>query len=288
MKDFSCEIDREHRLVMFRVTKTKITAVPLNRHDDLVHAFTTRHVSADDLKRTLLKPAGLRPIFLRQVHSDAVRAVDDVPAAACSGDALITRQPGLALVIKTADCVPVLLFDPVSRSIAAVHAGWRGTLRRIAQKTAGALRAHYGADPARMVAVLGPAIGPCCYEVGEEVIEHYRSQFPWAGQVLVRHQPENPADILLPRQLMLERKAFMRTLATTKAHLDLPGANRRQLLEAGLNAKNIIAGAPCTACRTDLLYSYRREGPRAGRLYAVIGLRPEKRRSRRRAPTARV
>ncbi len=253
----------------FQITETLLAARPWRRLPGLVHGFSTRHVSRDDFFAHMGVGETLRPVLLRQVHSDRVHAVDwgkRAPAEALRGDALITATPGLALVIKTADCLPILLFDPKTRALGAVHAGWRGTVRRIAEKTVGAMRAQYGAEPSRLLAVIGPGIQACCYQVGEEVLEAYRAQFAYAEELFRGLEPENPAAIRLPRQVMVERRA--------RAHLDLERANRRQLLDAGLKPENIVTGAPCTACRTDLLYSYRREGPAAGRLHALVGMKP--------------
>lgn len=195
-------------------------------------------------------------------------------AADLRGDALVTSTPGLALTVATADCLPVLLADPKRRIVAAVHAGWRGTLRRIVEKTVGVMRQRFAVDPAHLVAAFGPSIQVCCFEVGEEVVQEFRSQFPYAEKLFQLESGENPADVYLPRQLGVERQAFMRNLETGKAHLDLTEANHRQLLDAGVKSRNIHRAAPCTACNLDLLCSYRREGPKSGRLISAIGLRP--------------
>lgn len=186
----------------------------------------------------------------------------------------MTSTPGLALTVVTADCLPVLLADPRRRVVAAVHAGWRGTLRRIVEKTVGVMRQRFGVDPAHVIAAFGPSIQVCCYEVGEEVMEEFRSQFTYAGDLFDLVSGENPADVYLPRQLGVERKAFMRNLETGKAHLNLVEANYRQLLDARVKPRHIHRAAPCTACNLDLLCSYRREGPKSGRLISAIGVLP--------------
>ena len=99
------------------------------------------------------------------------------PGEPCKGDASITNRPGLLLAIQTADCVPILLVDPKKRAIAAIHAGWRGTLARIAAKTIGKMQMHFGTNPRDLLAAIGPSIGPCCYEVGTEVATQFLSQF---------------------------------------------------------------------------------------------------------------
>ena len=238
------------------------TASMLSRQKWLRHAFGTRRADGD-----LRLPAA----SLRQLHSDIVQVVEE-PAVRLPGDALVTSTPRLALTVKTADCLPVFLADPEHRVVAAVHAGWRGTRKRIVEKTVGVMRSHFGADPAGVLAALGPGIHACCYQVGAEVIEQYRSQFPYAEALFRNVEEENPADILVPRQTMVEHKAFMRPLETARGYLDLEEANYRQLLEAGVSPRRIARGAPCTACRTDLFYSYRREGARAGRLLSQIAV----------------
>ncbi|HWQ02916.1 MAG TPA: polyphenol oxidase family protein, partial [Candidatus Nitrosotenuis sp.] len=113
----------------------------------------------------------------RQIHSDLARLVRARPESACKGDALLTKTRGLLLEAITADCVPILLVDLKHRAVAAVHAGWRGTLRRIAEKTLGRMRAEFGTRPRDVRAALGPAIGRCCYEVGIEVVQKFHAQF---------------------------------------------------------------------------------------------------------------
>ena len=263
----------------FKITKTLLVARSWQRLPAVVHGFSTRHSSRRDFfARVASEEKELRPVELRQIHSATVRTIDVVPERlpvgdAPVGDAMVTATAGLALAVKTADCPPILLLDPVARAVGIVHAGWRGTVCRITEKTVGTMRAHYRADPTRMRAVIGPGIHACCYQVGEEVLEQFRSQFPYAEELFSGLDPDNPADTLLPRQIMRDRISIMRILNPATAYLDLEEANRRQLLAAGLRKKNIVTGAPCTACRTDLLYSYRREGTAAGRLYAMIALR---------------
>ncbi len=239
------------------------TAPLLSQQKWLRHAFGTRRADPD-----LRLPAAT----LRQLHSDIVQVVEEPRHGGLPGDALVTATPRLALTIKTADCLPVFLADPEHHVVAAIHAGWRGTLKRIVEKTVGVMRSHFGADPAGVLAAIGPGIHVCCYQVGEEVIGQYRSQFPYAEALFRNVEDENPADILVPRQTMVEQKAFMRPLETARGYLDLEEANYRQLVEAGVSPSRIARGAPCTACRTDLFHSYRKEGARAGRLLSQIAV----------------
>jgi YfiH family protein len=208
-------------------------------------------------------------ITLKQFHSDVIHVFDSNPTDPCRGDASITNRPGLLLAIQTADCVPILLVDPQKRAIAAIHAGWRGTLARIAAKTIGKMQMHFGTNPRELLAAIGPSIGPCCYEVGTEVATQFLSQFPdapgyfdefrtgdepnpiqWLNMMPPGHQPP-PKGVLL----------------------DLRKANRSQLLAAGLRPRNIHTIDLCTACRPDLLFSYRKQGPLSGRLMSVIAIR---------------
>ena len=125
----------------------------------------------------------MRLAGLRQMHSDVVHRAGPnwASAEAPQGDALITREKGVLLVMQTADCVPILLADTKNRAVAAIHSGWRGTLRRIAEKTLGRMRMEFGTRPEDVIAAVGPSIGRCCYEVGSDVAKEFAAQFPEAG-----------------------------------------------------------------------------------------------------------
>jgi len=181
------------------------------------------------------------------VHGDTIVLVDAENYRALKtvqADAIITNTPGTAIGVETADCVPVLLFDSQKPAVAAVHAGWRSTVKKIVQKTAKRMQDEFGSDPSRMIAAIGPAIGPECYEVDEPVMGPMREAFPFWKDV------------------SSER-------GRGKWGLDLVKANRRELVQAGLVEKNIHALGLCTSCRKDLFYSFRAEG-RAGRMLSVI------------------
>jgi polyphenol oxidase len=208
-------------------------------------------------------------ISLKQVHSDIMRLFDAVPAETCQGDGSATNRPGLLLAIQTADCVPILLVDPKKRAIAAVHAGWRGTLARIVVKAIGQMQMQFKTIPSDILAAIGPSIGGCCYEVGTEVATQFLSQFPeapeWFDEFRTGDEP-NPIQWLnmMPPGHQPPPKNVL---------LDLRKANRAQLLGAGLRAPNIFTTDLCTACRRDLLFSYRKEGALSGRFMSVIGIR---------------
>jgi YfiH family protein len=208
-------------------------------------------------------------IALKQIHSDVIHLFEGSPNDPCSGDASITNRPGLLLAIQTADCVPILLVDPQKRAIAAIHAGWRGTLVRIAAKTIGKMQMHFATNPRDLLAAIGPSIGPCCYEVGTEVATQFLSQFPDAPDYFDEFRTgdePNPIQWLnmMPPGHQPPPKGVL---------LDLRKANRSQLLIAGLRPQNIHTIDLCTACRPDLLFSYRKQGPASGRLMSVIALR---------------
>jgi len=192
-----------------------------------------------------------------------------------TGDALLTNQAGILLSVRTADCLPVLLVDPKRRAVAAVHAGWRGALARIVDKAVEEMRRAYGSEPESLLAVLGPSIRACCYEVGQEAKEAFQERFPRADKFF-REQSETPAWHPESRPLSFLNAQPSRPNPASKPsiHLDLVAVARDQLLAAGLVPHHVAAVNFCTACRADLFYSYRREGRGAGRMLAVIGIRP--------------
>ena len=281
-----------------------LEAIPLKKFNWLVHGFSTRPGGISDLekspsgrakkesvlnlgftdwdrresvaenRRRFAEALGAKSsslVALRQIHSDVVRIVGSAPSDACQGDALATRAPRLLLSVQTADCIPILLVDPRNRAVAAVHAGWRGTLARIAAKTIGRMQMEFGTRPADVLAALGPGIGRCCYEVGPEVVKEFAAQFPqardWfdgAFDALVSGEDPNP----LPWLTMMPPG---HEPPPPRCHLDLHAANSAILAAAGVAPKNIFAVNLCTSCRTDLFFSYRREA-QTGRMMATIAI----------------
>jgi YfiH family protein len=219
--------------------------------------------------QSVLGATDLTFLPLKQFHSDVVHVFETAPAELYRGDASVTNQPGLLLGVQTADCVPILLVDPKKRAVAAVHAGWRGTLQRIAMKAIGRMHMQFGTRPADLLAALGPAIGGCCYEVGTEVAAAFLTQFPnaaeWFDELRTGDEP-NPLQ-------WLSRMPPGHQPPPKNVFLDLRKVNRAQLLDAGLREKNIFVSDLCTACRLDLFFSYRKEGAQSGRLMSVIGVR---------------
>jgi YfiH family protein len=227
------------------VTGVRAATVPeLLSVPGLVHGFEQRQPSAESESREAgrarlaqaLAPHG-RLLLLRQVHGCAVRQApwDGRPEA----DAAVAKRAGEILGIETADCLPVFVVDPRRRAVAAAHAGWRGTAAGVTRAAVDALT-RGGSAPADLTAALGPGIGPCCYEVGEEL----RASFP---PELFRDGPRG------------------------RPHLDVRAANRAQLLSAGLRADRIHSLDHCTRCRADLYHSYRRDGKAAGRMINFVG-----------------
>ncbi len=197
-----------------------------------------------------------RALTCQQVHgdhihlasaSDAGRGARNHSAAIPATDAIITDQPGLPLMLFFADCVPVLIYDPVRRAIGLSHAGWKGTVARVAAKTVRAMGEHYGTQPADCLVGIGPSIGPCCYEVDAPVLEALQASFP-----------DTWRDLVVPRG--------------DKWLLDLWHTNRHQLEEIGVPGSHIDISGVCTAENTELFYSHRAENGVTGRHGAIICL----------------
>lgn len=211
-------------------------------------------------------------ITLRQIHSDIIHRVDSQPQQHLVGDGLVTETPGILLAVQTADCLPVILVDKKQRSVGAFHAGWRGTVKRIVQKGVGEMHRWFGTLPQDIRAAIGPGIHNCCYEVGEEVREKFHSQFSYGDELFREIKESDPVRDKYPLLFLTARPPGHSHLPR-KILLDLVEANRRQLLEAGVPAKNISASELCTSCRPDLLFSYRAEKGPTGRLMGVAGIR---------------
>jgi YfiH family protein len=255
----------------------------------LIHAFSTREDGSLGFTKGATRAAVRRNrarflqgllggkrkapqlVTLQQIHSDLIHRVDGPPNAALQGDGLITDVPGLVLSIQTADCLPIFLVDSKRRAIGALHAGWRGTLARIAEKGVGLMEQHFGSRARDLVAAIGPGIHACCYEVGREVRERFESQFDYAGELFREVQDSDPVREKYPL-LFLTARAPGHSRLAPRIYLDLVKANVRQLRDAGLRAANIHASPLCTACRTDQFFSHRAEQGKTGRMLGVIGI----------------
>jgi YfiH family protein len=208
---------------------------------------------------------------LRQIHSDVIYRVDDPAKKLAPGDGMITPMPRVLLAIRTADCLPILIADPKHKAVGAFHAGWRGTLARIAEKGVGAMRREFGSQPSSLVAAIGPGIHACCYSVGAEVREQFESQFDYAAELFREVHDVDAVRKKYPLMFMNQRAPGHGDTGP-ELHLDLVEANRRQLLAAGLRAENVEALDLCTSCRTDLLFSHRAEHGKTGRMFGAIGI----------------
>ena len=210
-------------------------------------------------------------VTLRQIHSDIIHFVDSPPESQLAGDGLITATPRLCLGIQAADCLPIILVDPKRRAVGAFHAGWRGTVKRIVEKGVGEMHRRFGSRPSDLKAAIGPGIHTCCYEVGAEVREKFESQFSYAAKLFREVEERDPVRDKYP-MLFLTARPPGHAILPKKLFLDLVEANRRQLLAAGVSAKSIEASALCTNCRSDLLFSYRAEKGKTGRMMAAVGV----------------
>lgn len=226
---------------------------------------------AADRRSHGLSPALANLVTLKQIHSDIIHMVDRVPESTLVGDGLITNAPGLLLGIQTADCLPIIIVDPKLRAAGVFHAGWRGTVKRIVEKGVGEMRRWFGSRPRDLKAAIGPGIHGCCYTVGEEVREKFESQFGYAAKLFREVKESDPVREKYPL-LFLSARPPGHSELPKKIFLDLVEANRRQLMAAGLAAKNIEAWPLCTNCHTDLLFSYRAEKGKTGRMMAVVGI----------------
>jgi YfiH family protein len=244
----------------------------LSNRQDIVNAVFTRrggvsrspfaelnvgHLVGDELAavetnhRLIYQTLGLSGrgvVTARQVHGNRVAIVgpDDGGKVIPATDALITGRPGLSLMLRFADCLPIFLYDPERQVVGLGHAGWRGTVAGLARQMAVVMIEALGSEPRHIIAGLGPAIGPCCYQVGIEVAESLGASLDgWEKTV---HPTGGNA-----------------------LHFDLWEANRLQLVEAGI--AQIEMSHVCTACHTAEFFSHRAEKGRTGRFAAVIGIR---------------
>lgn len=228
-----------------------VSALPANSLN-LSYVDWDSIAAVDENRRRLMTSLNLESMplaTLSQIHSDRVHIIEEKPNQGNDrprADALATQLRGVALGVQVADCFPVLIADRAGGGIAAVHAGWRGSVQRIAARAVAALRSRFGARPTELLAAIGPGIRGCCFEVGPEVSARFEEQYP--GMPLQRPNPANPS----------------------RALLDLPQALRLQLAEAGVRASHIFDAGLCTKCNAAEFFSYRGEGPRSGRLMAVI------------------
>ena len=219
---------------MFRLDSGNVyRAQALEEIPWLEHGFGTRLSSLPDT-------ADLATV--QQIHSNQV-LIANRSGSLGEGDALISNQPGITLSVRTADCLPILMADTRNRAVAAVHAGWRGTILEIVPKTVQAMAKQFGTRPDDLVMAIGPGIGTCCFEVGPEVAIQFATLFP-------------------------ERDDL-----DQRTNLDLVETNRRLLRRNDGTMRQIATSDLCSYCRPDLFHSYRRDGQAAGRMVSTIRIR---------------
>lgn len=242
--------------------------------DDRANVLQNRRLLAEAMAGDASTPL----VTLRQIHSSVVVVGDKVSASTADGrnpskgDGLMTAEPGLLLGIQTADCIPVLVADPRRRAVAAFHAGWRGTGKRIVENGIGRMRLEFGSRPEDLVATIGPGILACCYAVGEDVLSEFESQFSYGSELFREVYDTDPVRTRYP-MLFLTQRAPGHSPLGPSLHVDLVEANRRQLLAAGLNAGSIHVASACTNCHPELFFSHRASRGRCGRMMSVIGIR---------------
>lgn len=203
--------------------------------------------------RRLFVAAGIEPgsvVTANQKHTANVARVgaEDGGQSLPNTDVLITGAPGVTLMMRYADCTPLVLFDPVRKALAVVHSGWRGTVQGAAAAAVAALAREYGSEPEEIVAAIGPSVGPCCYEVGPEVEEAAANAFGDTADILRRN-------------------------ASVRPHFDLWSANRRWLVNAGV--RRIETAEICTVCHHEEFFSYRSGRGKTGHFAAIAGLPAE-------------
>ncbi|MFA6849160.1 MAG: peptidoglycan editing factor PgeF [Selenomonadaceae bacterium] len=236
------------------VSQAPFTSMNLALHngDDERNVIENRKIFCDSL--------GIESNCLctcEQVHGERILCVDETfsgrgsmaYADAIAGtDALITNVTNLPLMLFFADCTPILFFDPVHKAVGIAHGGWKGTIAKIAQKTVLLMQERFKTKPGDCLVAIGPAIGPCCYEVGNEVAEKFQQAFP-------QHKDK----------ILLSVKGNI--------HLNLWLTNRLQLEDIGVKRDHIDSADVCTACNSKLFYSYRMEKGKTGRIAALISLK---------------
>ncbi|MGD0348257.1 MAG: peptidoglycan editing factor PgeF [Terracidiphilus sp.] len=239
--------------------------------DDRATVLANRRLLAEALTGDASTPL----LALKQFHSNLVlqASADDASRPTPRrADGHITAEPGLLLAVQTADCIPVLVADRRQRIVAAFHAGWRGTVKRIVETGVGRMRLLYGSRPRDLIAAIGPGASACCYSVGEEVLTEFESQFSYARRLFHEVFSSDPVKTRYP-MLFLTQRAPGHSPIGPRLHVDLVEANRRQLLACGLSSRSIQIVGGCTLCQTDLFFSHRASHGHTGRMMAVIGIR---------------
>ncbi|MBI5683166.1 MAG: peptidoglycan editing factor PgeF [Deltaproteobacteria bacterium] len=249
--------------IMRSVHGIKFVTAPILETDKITHAFLTRIGGIDGRNEDRLENiegntaktskvfgfTSSKLITVNQVHGDDIVIIDGKQSTAkgVCADAITTNLKGVPIGVLTADCLPVILFDPINTAVGIVHAGWRGTLKRIVSKTVSVMNKRWGSSYNQMLAGLGPCVGECCYNVGKDVVERFRTEF------------SDSRDFIKSKE--------------NEWHLNFKRANYNQLVFLGLLKKNIWVSRYCTSCRKDLFFSYRRDNKETGRQLSFVMIR---------------
>ncbi|MBI5141010.1 MAG: peptidoglycan editing factor PgeF [Nitrospirae bacterium] len=225
---------------------------PNMKHPCVSAYFTTKHRGNETASFDMFRPSSYTLYMPVQKHTDTVIEITPTTPMHKTADAVITKMRGILIGVVTADCVPLLLFDPVGMTVGAVHAGWRGTAAGILGKTISKMTEQFGTDPDDLTLAVGPSIRGCCYAVGADVLEAVEK----AGGGCHKHD--------------------IHSVSESGIMLNLAEANRAQALSAGLKAENIWISGECTFCSGDRFHSYRRSGALAGRQGGFIAILNEK------------
>lgn len=240
-------------LPLISVISTRIGGVSLKPYHELNVSYHVGddHKRVTENRKIFCKAIGIELdslVLAQQAHSDKIMVVDeshagcgvyDYESGLPNTDAIITNSNSIAIGILTADCVPVMLFDPIKKVIGVAHAGWKGSLLKIAEKTVLKMKEVYGTKPSDCLSALGPCIGKCCYEVSNNIIEQFKNSFGYESK-----NDENKLDLL---QII-----------------------KMQLIDIGV--KDISSMELCTACNLNLFYSHRAENGHTGRMISLLKL----------------
>ncbi len=226
----------------------------LNVEDDAEAVIANRERAAAIIGKPLSQFTACRQVHGKEVAVVGGRqlgcGVYDLETALPGCDGLLTQEPG-ALFAFFADCVPIWLYDPVQKAGGVIHAGWRGTMAGIVPEAVRKLKRRFGSEPADLYAAVGPSIGPCCYQVGEDVVR--------AAEKLARTKG-------------LQAASFFPQQEPGKWRADLPGFNRALLLSEGLKPERISSSGLCSSCHSSLFFSHRRDAGKTGRMAAIFCL----------------
>ena len=241
------------KIISQDIMETYLTIPVLHQFNSINHLFGTRWIESPALAARSLGLSKESVVSVNQVHGNAIKFIETTSFKEGSTDgeydALITNQPNVMVVVGTADCVPILMADPVRKVVAAVHAGWKGTLKGISVKVIEAMVERYQCSPNDIVVGLGPSAGSCCYEVDETVLGPLKKDFPSWTSVVQDHE---------------DGKSF----------LDLRSLNTLQLVGTGIPGHHIESLPDCTICAGDRYYSLRRQGKKLKSMYSGIAFSP--------------